>query len=278
MGGLNQHPISLSSNRSSGPHVLTIIPDPLEARSSDEGEELLIQASGITAIDAYTGLAVRASIDQHLLGDQAATVTPWLPKDKVAYCRLRELLGTLPQRCPLPHDHGKAGVDRRVLLPATSIEDREGAGLAAETLYKATADKDRGRLRLGTSEAYFLGEAAAVLLDNALTHSANSASAPYIACTMEPGSRNVQLSVLDLGTGVSHCDDPVGHLRDCTAADRQGLNRGFRGLIDMAEHRGIKIAIEIRSGTGFSRWSSGWSTRSVSFSPGWATGISVQID
>jgi hypothetical protein len=274
MSGMNQQPISLAG-RAAGPHVLRDIPDPLGVASGG-GEELLIVTRQVTEVDVYTGLAVKASIEQHLITGTSSTASPWLPSDDLARRRLFSLLGDLPARCTLADDHKETTDDPRILIPVTSIEDRDCAATLARTVYATASSPGRGPLRLGRREAYLLGEATAVLLDNALDYSSGSSCAPFIACAMDPDSRDVQLAVLDLGTGVSHSPEPLRQMRESlqTSRDKPG---GIQGLIADGHRRDLSVSLAIRSGTAFarSRPGHGWETREVAFSPGWATGITV---
>lgn len=274
MSGMNQQPISLAG-RAAGPHVLRDIPDP-QGDVSGSGEELLIAAGQVTEVDVYTGLAVKASIEQHLITDTSSTASPWLPSDGVARRRLFSLLGDLPARCTLADDHKTTTDDPRILIPVTSIEDHECAATLARTVYATASSPGRGPLRLSRKESYLLGEAAAVLLDNALVYSRGSSCAPFVACAMDPYSRDVQLAVLDLGTGVSHSGDSLRRMRGGLQASREKLG-GIQGLMADASRRDLSVSLAVRSGTAFarSRHGHGWETREVAFSPGWATGITV---
>lgn len=274
MSGMNQQPISLAG-RAAGPHVLRDIPDPLDA-GSGAGDELLITTGPVSEVDVYTGLAVRASIEQHLISDTSATASPWLPSEELARRRLFSLLGELPGRCTLADDHKRTSDDPRILIPVTSIEDRDRAATLARTVYETVSSPGRGPLRLGRKEAYLLGEAAATLLDNALDYSSGSSCAPFVACAMDAHSRDVQLAVLDLGTGFSHCPEPLPRMRECLHASRDQLG-GIQGLIAGAHHRDLRISLAIRSGTAYARYrpGNGWVARGVAFSPGWGAGITV---
>jgi hypothetical protein len=274
MTGLNQLPISLTAN-AAGPRVLAIVPDPI--RREVKGEELLIEARAAVEVDIYTGLAVRASIEQHLLEDTQATVCPWLPQDEDARRRLLDLLGPLPERCSLPDDHRDMGSDPRIIVPVTSVEDYDRAGLVASTILQFASSPHRGRLRIAAREARFLAGVAMALLDNALLHSRDSTSAPFIACAMKPGTRDVQLAVYDLGTGISHCSNPRATIDACLKESSQDPVGGISYIAAMAKKRGYRLTIQVRSGSASARWSGSWKTKEAGFSPGFAAGIELQI-
>jgi hypothetical protein len=269
----NSIPISISGD-ASGPRVLCDIPDPANI-SSRGGHQLLIETSGVTTVDAYTGLAVRASLEQHLAADADATVCPWLPRDAVARRRLFSLLGELPQRCELPGDMARPTDDPRIIVPVTSIEDDPRVGMVASGLLSAANSPARGRLRLPRQEAYLLGDAAAIFLTNALDHGSGSSCAPFLACAMEAGERRTTVAVLDLGIDVSHSPDPPARLREALARSREEDGE-IASLIAEARHRLLDVSMMIRTGTAIARWSGSWRTEKAAFSPGWAIGLSVQ--
>ena len=73
----------------------------------------------------------------------------------------------------------------------------------------------------------FLASAMAVFVENALQHAKGSPAAPWVCCAMQPGSRDVKLAVLDLGTSVSHSSHPVL----CVSAELHiGVSAGHANL------------------------------------------------
>jgi hypothetical protein len=258
--------------------ILASIPNLAAAPPSAGDEEFLVQAKAAREADPYTALAIRAAIEQHLREDTSASACAWLPSEPDCRRRLLAMLGTLPARCRLPQDHLPSPDDARVLVPATSVEDTDAAAILARTIYAEACGSHRGRLRLGRSESYFLGESAMALLENAFQHQGQVASAPLLLCAMRPGSRDTQLAVYDFGTDFSHGSDPLARLRAALAPDPERLT-SFAGLGLMAKGRRLELEIELRSGTAQARWQArrGWDFRRVAFSPGFAAGISVRF-
>lgn len=116
----------------------------------------------------------------------------------------------------------------------------------------------------------------AVFVENALQHAKGSPAAPWVCCAMQPGSRDVKLAVLDLGTSVSHSSDSARKVRGAIRESRE-KNRSISMLAQEGLQRDLNFQIEIRAGSGFARYDGEWKPSEVAFSPGWASGICVQI-
>jgi hypothetical protein len=264
--------VTLSGN-ATGVHVLRRLPD--LGSGSAGGGDLLIETSKLTGADAFTGLVARAAIEWHLASDSKATACNWEPCDSVAARRLHAMLGPMPERAPRPEGYKAPSDDRRILIPVTSIEDDKAKGLAAAAVLEAGSSQGLGNLRMSRSEAYFLGATTAALLDNALAYSHDSPCAPFVCCSIEAESRDIQLAVLDFGRHVWRARDPLGRLRGCLERSETN-NGGLTNLLKDAAARGLDVSMEIRSGSAFARWHGGWERREVVSGPGWVTGILVR--
>lgn len=269
---MNQQWVSLTGELA-GPSALQRIPGP----PSGEPEELCLDATGVTTTDSFAAVAVQATFHQHLAANPKSTACLWPPKDPASQRRLYSLLGPLPERCALPSDFRVPERDPRIIIPAMPVEDVDEAELIARTIKAAGSTARLGSLRLALNQAQVLATGGLVLLDNALSHQTGSKCHPIVSCAIELGSRNVQLVVHDLGSGISGHPKPLEALRECLERSRTNFG-GITTTTDLLRKRGDGASMVIRAGTAQGRWSDSWSTREGAHSPGWGAGLLIDRD
>jgi hypothetical protein len=271
-GAMNQQWVSLTGELA-GPTALQRIPGP----PSGAPEELCLDATGVTTTDSFAAVAVQATFHQHLSANPESTACLWPPKDPASQRRLYSLLGPLPDRCALPSDFHVPERDPRIIIPAMPVEDVDEAELIARTIKAAGSTARLGNLRLAVNQAQVLATGGFALLDNALSHPSGSPCPPIVSCSIEVGSRNVQLVVHDLGSGISNDPKPLDALRVCLERSRANFG-GISTTVDLLRNRGDGASMVIRTGTAQARWSENWSTREGAHSVGWGVGLLIDRD
>jgi hypothetical protein len=233
--------------------------------------ERLFGMKQVTAVDAFSGAVLRASIEEHLASVRDGSVSIWHPDEEPIWETLHDLLGPLPDGCQLPRDARMPVRDRRVFLPAQRVDDMETADLLAR--YVRAAGPSAG---LEPTEAGYLATALPALVENGLEYAPTSPCGVVVCGAVERESGDSQLVALDLGDSVAGAKEPLGALRECLERSRESFG-GFAHIQGLASQRDLDVSILLASGTGRSRWRRGrsWRHSEVAFAPGFCVGISV---
>lgn len=248
--------------------------------TSRSREEVLIAASDVTAVDTYTGVALRTSIEYHARWcQQPVTFCP--PRDGAAWDLLSNLVGhELPGHVVVADDAPPAAPHvRDAVLPAQRIEE---AGLMNRTASRMA--RSIGGERYGDRAAVMIATAFSVLADNALHHGSSSPIGAVYAVGYDREAHALQLVVTDLGPGLTGAAEPrdamnriVKHSRG--APRRRGSFHGLAGLAADADRKEIDLELRIASGAARLSWRRGdadiWESGSV---PGFTAAAIVRLD
>jgi hypothetical protein len=205
---------------------------------------LEIDARAVEHPDAFTGAALRAAIERHLVADRGHSVTIREPRAPGALAMLADMVGPLARPARWAGEMPVPGREQRVLLPATRIEDDETAKLLAYWLTIVA-----GPLRLPSSEARMLAAAAMAFADNDLRHRAIDASPALLCACHEPQAHDLQVVCLSSRVLPDAAADPATYIRDLDNRSRENLG-GLYSLTALAERRGIDATLRVAVGTG----------------------------
>lgn len=257
---MTPNPISIPSD-ARGFTALECLQDP---RRWDEAPgELLLQAKGLQHADAYTGAALRATLESH--HRRGGVTCLWSPGDGAIRNRLASLLGPLPNWVKRPGDEGTPTLDRTVLCPAVPLATPASIQLAAEGVRAAGFAH---RLKRGV--AHTLGQAVLALAENAMVHAEDSPCDAILCAAMEGGQ--AQVVVVDQGQAVAAARDPAEIVREGLAKPVGGLAY-LRGLAE--EQYELDVSVSLAAGTARG-YRPGRTYAEQAFVPGFCAGFTVE--
>jgi hypothetical protein len=216
----------------------------LVALAKGAAPRLEIDARAVEHPDAFTGAALREATERHLAADRGHSVTIYEPRAPDALAMLADLIGPLARPARWAGEVPGPERERRVLLPATRIEDGETAKLLAYWLTIVA-----GPLRLPSSEARMLAAAALTFADNDLQHRAIDARPALLCACHEPQAHDLQIVCLSSHVPPEAAADPATYMRDLYHRSRKHLG-GLYSLTALAERRGIDATLRVAVGTG----------------------------
>lgn len=214
-------------------------------------EEILVEARGLTRVDSFTAVTLRALVEYYGRRLQQ-TVTFRPPTVSTVWDLLSNLMGAdLPRHfCladetspPAPHAQG-------AVLPTQRVTSLDITDLLTDGLPTVIGDAH------GPRNARFLAAAFGVLVENALIHAPNSAVGALGAIDHEREANALQLVVTDLGAGLGAPEDPQEAVIGLVErSDENG--GGIAGLVGDAQRKGIDLELRIASGSGRLSWRNG---------------------
>ena len=214
-------------------------------------EEVLIEARGLSHIDAFTAVTLRALVEYHgRHGQQTVTFRP--PEGATTWSVLSNLMGRdLPRHfCLARETSPPASRARAAVLPTQRVETLDVADLIADGLPDVIGDE------YGRRNARFLAGAFGALAENALVHGSRSPTSALAAIGFDREANALQLVVNDLGKGLSLADDPEEAVIDLV--ERSGdTGGGIAGLARDAERKEIDLDLRIASSGGRLSWRGG---------------------
>lgn len=216
----------------------------LAALVNGAAPRLEIDARAVEHPDAFTGAALREATERHLTADRGHSVTIREPQTRGAFAMLADLTGPLTRPARWAGEVPAPGRERRVLLPATRIEDDETAKLLAYWLTIVA-----GPLRLPSPEARLLAAAAMTFADNDLRHRATDAPPALLCACHEPQAHDLQIVCLSSHIPPDAAADPATYIRDLDHRSREHLG-GLYSLTALAERRGIDATLRVAVCTG----------------------------
>jgi hypothetical protein len=241
-----------------------------DPRQPKHGTERTLVMNSVTGADAFSGVVIRASIEEHLASVCDGTVTIWPPTTAEVWETVHDLLGPLPDHCQFPQDAKMPVRDGRVFLPAQQVDDMETADLLAR--YVKVSGASAG---LSVGEAGYLATALPALVENGLRYAPNSRCGVVVCGAVERETGDGQLVVMDLGDSVSGARDPSQVLKGCLEQSRRRFG-GLTHIQRLAARRDLDASILLASGTARSRWrGQRWRHSPSAFVPGFCGGIST---
>jgi hypothetical protein len=267
------HTIGRSPCRRHALRYLLARPSP--GRSDDP--ELVLDASGTIAADAFTGAMLLANVEHHLGRSRAFRAQVAAPHSGETLGRFTTLLTLKPDRCELelPDGHTAPVRDPRVLVPAVRIRSIDEADNFALFLRFRSQAGHLGDARLSPAEAGFLAVALPTLAENSLVHAPNSSCGTVVCSALEADTKEVQLVVTDLGTTVSRSPDSLARLREAWSRSREHRG-GLFYAVELARQRNLDISLQILTGDAAGRWRHGrWNSDESDAVRGWTAAITI---
>lgn len=225
--------------------------------------ELLLQAKGLKHADAYTGAALRATLETH--HRRGGETCLWSPSVTSIRNRLASLLGPLPNWVKRPGDEGTPTLDRTVLCPAITLATPAAIQLAAEGVRAAGFVR---RLKRGV--AHTLGQAVLALAENALVHAGGSPCDAILCAALEKDA--AQVVVVDQSQAVAAAGDSAEILREGLAKPAGGLAY-VRALAE--ERYDLEVSVSLAAGTARG-YRPGRTYSEQVFVPGFCAGLTVE--
>lgn len=241
------------------------------SRSDADADELLVQANVVRRADAYTGAAVRALIETHLVRAKSRHVCLWLPDDGPVDL-FADLVGPLPERCVIPEDTPRPLRDRNVILPATPLRSFDEARAAAWLLKTAAAPA----ARVDPRTADLLAQALLAFAENGLNYARDSRCGVVVCCAVDSETERVSVVAIDQGQDFCRSDNLRDRLRDCLDASAVSLG-GFGALRRLAKKQDLDAKITLSSGSARVR-RPGKAESPTPYVPGFCAALTVQIE
>jgi hypothetical protein len=233
--------ISISGDQR-GEAALTHLPVP-----GANGEELRIEAGGLSDVDVYTAVVIRALAEYY--GSRCRMVVSLQPPRQAATWRLlAALLGRgLPEQfCLAPETEFPAMGSRAAILPTRLIDSLDDNDEVADHVVDLIGNN------YGYRNADLMAAAFGVLGENALLHGVDSPVRPIAAIGHERESNVLQLVVTDLGRGLVSAD-PYEHMIDLVERSEQ-TRGGLYGLNAEARRKEIDLELRIASSAARLSW------------------------
>lgn len=234
--------VSISGDQR-GESALAHLPTPGAAR-----EELLIEASGLAKVDAFTAVTARALVEHYgRRGQQSVTFCP--PTATAVWNLLSNLMGSdLPRHFALVDGASPPSSRARdAVLPTQRVESLNVADLLADGMPRVVGDA------YGKRNARFLGAAFGALAENAVLHASDSPVGALAAIGYDRESHALQVVVTDLGAGLGAAEDPEEGLTELMERSDAKLG-GVAGLTRDAQQKGIDLELRIASAGGRLSW------------------------
>lgn len=214
-------------------------------------EELLIAASGLSHVDTFTGIAVRALVEYYGRScQQSITFCP--PAKSPVWSMLSTLVGRdLPKHFALADGAGPPrAAARAVVLPTQRVETLAVTRLLSDGMIDLVGDA------YGKRNASMLAAAFGVFVENALVHGGESPIGALAAISHERETHALQLVVTDLGAGLVAEEEPEAAVIEMVERSETGFH-GLAGLVADARKKGIDFELRIASGGGRLAWGEG---------------------
>jgi len=252
---------------SSGVSALHYLRDP--ARSLEDADELLIQASTVEIADAYTGAALRALIESHLARGRKRHVCLWLPKGPAADL-VADLVGSLRERFVIPDDTPRPLRDRNVLVPGMVIGDMDQANAAALFLRMAAP-----RVAIRPAVANVLAQALLAFSENGLAYAETSACRVVVCAAIDRRTKRVTVAAVDQGQTVCRSKQPLERLKEAldTSASKFG---GLTNVRELAHGAEAEATLTLCSGSARIR-RPGETRADAAYLPGWCAALTVRL-
>lgn len=234
-------------------------------------QELNLVLYGLSRVDAWTGVVLRASIEKHLATDTSNRIVVWEPSDAVVWRQVSSLIGAMPSRASYCGDQHAPRLDRGVLLPATVLRDEEDLDLIDRVVLINAA-----RLaRVGRRESALIREAFGELAEDALDQSSLSSALPMVCVAREADSSELTVASWTPASRLAEGPDPVERLREMIVSSRGELN-ALGSLAEIAGRRSVDASLTIAASTARARWRSGrWRYVEGPPMPGFAAGYTL---
>jgi hypothetical protein len=236
-------------------------------------DELLLHAKGMTGVDAWLGVAMRARIEYHARYFQRP-VCIVAPDDRRTWRLLASLVGELPAQVSLARgDEWPPGRAQAALLPAQRLE---GLGLVDQLADFLPSYLARNYPR---TEARFLAAAFKTLAENSHLHARDSPIGAIAAILYDGRDHALQLVVVDLGQSVARVASAEQALEEIQARSASG-GGGLVELTRVARRRNLDLELTVAAGSGRLHWSAGtdrWSTETTWAVQGFAVGAIARL-
>lgn len=228
---------------------------------------------GLTRVDAWTGVVLRASIERHLAADTSNRIVVWEPQDAGVWRHMSSLIGAMPSRAQYCGDQLAPQLDPAVLLPATALRDEEDIELVDRVVLinaaklAGVAQRDRALLR----------EAFGELAEDALLRSTPGAELPMACVARETDSNELTAAIWTPGQGLADDPEPVEQLRAMLVSSRVELG-ALASLAEVADRRSVDASLTIATSTARARYRSGrWRYGEGPSMPGFAAGYTLHV-
>ncbi len=236
-------------------------------------QELNLVLYGLTRVDAWTGVVLRASIERHLAADNSNRVIVWEPRDAAVWRQTSSLIGAMPSRAEYCRDQPVPALDPAVLLPAMALRDEEDIDLV-DRVVLANAARLAG---VPVRERALLREAFGELAEDAFSDVALPDGHPLACVARESDSKELTAALWTPTDRLQNDADPVEGLRDLIAASRDELG-ALGSLPELAARRSVDASLTIATSTARARWRSGrWRVQQGPPVPGFAAGYTLHL-
>jgi hypothetical protein len=236
-------------------------------------QELNLVLFGLTRVDAWTGVVVRASIERHLAADTSNRIVVWEPQDAEVWRHVSSLIGAMPSRAQYCGDQPAPQLDPTVLLPATALSDEEDLDLV-DRIVLINAARLAG---VAQRERALLREAFGELAEDALLRGSPGTGSPLTCVARETDSNELTTAIWTPGQGLPDNPEPVERLREMLVSSREELG-ALGSLAEVAERRSVDASLTIAASTARARWRSGrWRYGEGPPVPGFAAGYTLHL-
>jgi hypothetical protein len=227
--------------------------------------ELKIYAAHLREVDAALAVAMRVVVE-HFAGQLAMPVTMMPPAEPEVWLRFHHMLGeALPRRYRLGEGAKKPEGDApsSVLMPACTIRHYDEADRIRELIPEALGGN------YGMRPMRYIAGAFGILIENALTHGADSTVGAIGAISFERDEDLLRLAVCD--TAKDLVGDGDSEERLIAAIEQSEENGGgLAGLAEQATRLEIDAQITLAAGNAKISWEPGgaWKAEQSQFIPG----------
>lgn len=236
--------ISISGDQR-GESALVHLPNP-----NAEREEVLIEAQGLTHVDAFTAAALRGAVEYYGRRCQK-TVTFGPPANTTVWRLLSSLMGTdLSHHFCLARGAAPPTQARAAVLPTQRIDSLDVTDLIANGLPELIGDN------YGRRNARLLASAFGTLVENSLMHASTSPIGTLATINFEKDANTLQLVVADLGPGLGGAKDAEGALINLVEQSQKS-GGGLTGLVEDSQRKEIDMELRIASAGGRLEWRDG---------------------
>ncbi len=246
--------------------------------SSGRGDDpdMVLDASGTIAVDAFTGAMLLANVEHHLGRDRVFRARVAAPPSGEILGRFADMLAFSPDRCELELPAGQTAPvrDPRLLVPAVRIRSMDEADAFAVFLGSTSQAGHLDDARLSPEEAGFLAAALPMLAENSLAYAPNSSCGTIVCAALDADTREVQLVITDLGTAVSRSPESLTRLREAWTRSREARG-GLHYTAELARRRQLDVSLQIFTGDATARWRGRLHSDHAERVPGWTTAITI---
>jgi hypothetical protein len=236
-------------------------------------QELNLVLYGLSRVDAWTGVLLRATIERHLATDTSNRIVVWEPRDPAMWRQVSSLIGAMPSRAQYCGDQPAPQLDPAVLVPATALRDEEDVDLIDRVVLVNAAklagvdQRARGLMR----------EAFGELAEDALLHSPPGAMRTLACVARETDSSELTTALWAPAARLAEDPHPVERLREMLMSSREDLT-ALGSLAEAAGRRSVDASLTIAASTARARWRNDrWRYSEGPAMPGFAAGYTLHL-